>query len=66
MGVTIEVVDGTGNVKQCNVSSSALYDALAREIGLIEVGLNKWVNTHGEYYMLTRYGFKPYVFKIKS
>ena len=43
-----------------DVSSSALYDALARLIGLNEVRPNQWVNEHGEYYALTKYGFKRY------
>jgi len=60
MKVKVEVTDETGNVQQYDVSSSALYDALARLIRLIEVRPNQWVNEHGEYYVLTRYGFKRY------
>jgi len=66
MNVKIEVIDDTGNVNQYDVSSSALYDALARLLGLVEVRPNQWVNEHGEYYGLTKYGFKRYGVGLQS
>jgi hypothetical protein len=65
MKIKIEVTDDTGKIQQCDVNSSALYDALARLLGLIEVRPNQWVNEHGEYYMLTRYGFKRYGIELQ-
>ena len=46
--------------------AGVLYDALARLIGLIEVRPNQWVNEHGEYYTLTKYGFKRYGVGLQS
>lgn len=66
MKVEVEVTNEAGNVQQCNVSSSALYDALARLLGLIEVRPNQWVNEHGDYYVLTKYGFKRRGFDLQS
>jgi len=66
MKVKVEITDEAGNVQQYDVSSSALYDALARLIGLIEVRPNQWVNEHGEYYALTKYGFKRYGVGLQS
>jgi hypothetical protein len=66
MKVKVEITDEAGNVQQYDVSSSALYDALARLIGLIEVRPNQWVNEHGEYYTLTKYGFKRYGVGLQS